>query len=249
LAFPDLPESFWKTTFPQNGDCGALDESTGWHLLDEYKPCRTIGSVNPEVPEVARFDWLPTAEADGGATMLTIVESPDDGIEKSIREQNKLSVYEIVPGSRHIALRNIRIVPFDIRVREPFLIPIDFPHVPVEPLGDIEIIVSKPDLREGVRIALPAGVSLRAGMGSVRQTRITEPELVRKLESMRLDPNNAWELQGDDASLIYSPRRGENITAGVIATPTDTNASSRFQMTQRIGEKVMGGVMVLFRPQ
>ncbi|HEU4886472.1 MAG TPA: hypothetical protein VFV49_01200, partial [Thermoanaerobaculia bacterium] len=248
-GFPDLPESFWTTTFPFNAPCGPLDESTGWHLVDKPGPCRMINSVNPEVPELARFDWMPPLEATGGAAILTIVESAGDPIEESIRKENKLDPSEIVPGSRHIALRNIKIVPFDYGVREPFLWPIDFPHIPYEPMGEVEIVASQPDLPEGVRIALPAGMSVRAGLGSVRQTRIQEPELVRQLEEMRLDPANAWELTGDDASLFLSLRPGERITAGVIATPADANASSRFQLTQRSRDKVVGGVMVLFRPQ
>jgi hypothetical protein len=248
-GFPDLPESFWKTTFPAGGNCGPLDESTGWHLVDKKNPCAMIASVNPEVPEVARFNWTPPQDADGGATMLTVVESADDKLDESIRSENKRVIEEIVPGSRHIALRNTKLVPFKLGVRDPHPIPIDFPHVPVEPLGDIEIVVSKPDLREGVRIALPVGMIARAGIGSARQTRIEEPELVRELEAMRLDPKNAWELNGDDASLFISLRPGERITAGVIAIPADTKSSSRFYLTQRNREKVVGGVMVLFRPE
>ncbi|HEY6212317.1 MAG TPA: hypothetical protein VIW45_08530 [Vicinamibacterales bacterium] len=248
LGFPDLPESFWKTTFPKEGDCGALDGSTGWRLVDELAPCRTIPSVNPEVPELARFDWGPPLDADGGATMLTVVESAGDPLDPSIRDENKRSLFEIVPGSRHIALRNIKIVPINLSVRDPFLIPIDFPHVPVEPLGDAEIVVSKPDLRDGVRIVLPAGMRARAGMGSARPTRIEEPDLVRQLEAMRLDPANAWELNGDDASLFVALRPGERIPAAAIATPA-ANTSSRFQLTQRHGEKMVGGVMIVFRAQ
>ena len=246
---PDLPESFWTTTFPFNAPCGPLDESTGWHQVDKPGPCRMINSVNPEVPEIARFDWMPPEEAIGGTTLLTIVESADDPIEESIRKENKLVPHEIVPGSRHIALRNIKIAPFDYGVREPFLWPIDFPHIPVEPMGDVEIVASKPDLPEAVRIALPAGMSARAGIGSARQTRIEEPELVRQLETMGLDPANAWELSGDEASLFINLRPGERVTAGVIATPADANASSRFYLTQRSGDKIVGGVMLLFRPQ
>lgn len=250
VGTPDLPKSFWKSTFPA-GDtkCGALDESTGWHLVDGINPCRTIKSINPEVPEIARFDWAPALEADGGATMLTIVESADDPLESSIRKENKLHPWELVPLSRHIAMRNIKIVPVNYEVRDPFFWPLEFPHVPVEPLGEIEVVVSKADLREGVRIALPAGMAARAGIGTARRTRIEEPELVRQLESMRLDPANAWELSGDEASLFLSPRPGERVTTGVIATPADGRTSSRFYVTQRDREQVVGGVMVLFRPE
>ena len=248
-AWPSLPETFWKDTFPAGGPCGALDPATVWQLVDPVNPCRTIDSVQPDLPELARFDWVPPLTADGGATMLTVIESDSDPIAEWIRQNNEVDLSDLVPMSRHIALRNMKIIPFDVRVREPFLIPIDFPHIPYEPMGDVEAVVSKPDLRESVRFALPYGMEARAGSGSVRRTRIEEPELVRQLDQMRLDPNNAWELSGEEASLILPIRSGDHATLAAIATPADTNASSRFDIVERLGERVVGGVTMLFRPQ
>jgi hypothetical protein len=53
-------------------------------------------------------------------------------------------------------------------------------------------------------------------------------------------------IGASDASSFISLRPGERITAGVIATPADANVFSRFQLTQRSRDKVVGGVMVLF---
>lgn len=89
------------------------------------------------------------------------------------------------------SLRGLRVI--DLGVREPFLWPLDLLHLPEE-MSEVEVVVSKPDLPDGVRIVLPAGLTARAGFGSARQTRVTEAELVRKLETMGLDPDNAWEF-------------------------------------------------------
>jgi hypothetical protein len=247
-AFEPLPATFWTTTFPLGGDCGPLDPGTNWQLVDPEKPCRTIDKVTPIMPEVARFDWVPPLGAEGGATMLTIVESPDDLLEKSIRDQNILVPKDFVKASRHIALRNVQIHPFDARVREPFLWPLDLLKLPSDILRELEVVVSKPELGESVRIVLPAGLSARAGFGSVRQTRVTEAELVRQLESMRLDSNNAWELSGDEASLFVSLRPGERVKTAVIAAPARADAASRVSFLTRSGDEVMGGSELLMRP-
>src|ERR1051326_9481705 len=97
-----------------------------------------IASVNPEVPEVARFTWSQPRDADGGATMLTVVESADDKLDESIRSENKRVIEEIVPGSRHIALRNTKLVPFKLGGGDPPPIPIDFPPVPGRPPRGIQ---------------------------------------------------------------------------------------------------------------
>lgn len=133
-------------------------------------------------------------------------------------------------------------------MREPFLWPLDLLKLPSDILRELEVVVSKPELRESVRIVLPAGLSARAGLGSVRQTRVTDAELVRQLESMRLDPNNAWELSGDEASLFVSLRPGQRVTTAVIAAPARADAPSRVSFLTRSGDEVMGGSELLMRP-
>ncbi|HEX6087312.1 MAG TPA: hypothetical protein VF266_22465, partial [Thermoanaerobaculia bacterium] len=242
------PETFWTKTFPADAPCGALDPTTGWQLVDPEQPCRTISSVKPIMPEVARFDWKVPFGADGGATMLTIVESPEDPLDPSIRKDNVLAPSVLVPGSRHIALRNVRITPFDVDgVRVPKLWPLDLLKLPQDIL-DPELVMSKPDLRGSVRIVLPAGLTARAGQGSVRQTRVTEEELVRQLQAMGLDPANAWELASTEASLFVALRPGQRATAGVIATP-EGRATTRVSIVERSRGEVVGGSVMLLRPE
>jgi len=249
-SFEPLPATFWTKTFPPGGgDCGPLDPGTTWQLVDPGQPCRTIDKVTPIMPEVARFDWIPPFSATGGATMLTIVEAPDDPLEAKIRDQNILAPKDFVPASRHIALRNVQIHPFDSGVREPFLWPLDLLKLPSDILRELEVVVSKPQLRESVRIVLPAALAARAGLGSARQTRVTEAELVRGLESMGLDPSNAWELSGDEASLFVDLRPGQRVTTAVIAAPADGNGVSRVSFLTRSGDEVMGGSELLMRPK
>ncbi|HUR80353.1 MAG TPA: hypothetical protein VM733_06285, partial [Thermoanaerobaculia bacterium] len=248
-AIEALPDTFWTQTFPAGAGCGPLDPTTNWQLVDPEKPCRTIDKVTPIMPEVARFDWTPPLGAEGGATMLTIVEAPGDLLEESIRKENKLVPKDIVRASRHIALRNVQIHPFDAGVREPFLWPLDLLKLPSDILKELEVVVSKPELRESIRIVLPAGLAARPGLGSARPTRVTEPELVRKLEAMRLDPDNAWELSGDEASLFVSLRPGQRVNTAVIAAPADANGVSRVSFLTRSGDEVMGGSELLMRPR
>jgi hypothetical protein len=248
-SFEPLPDTFWTKTFPLGGDCGPLDPGTNWRLIDPGKPCRTIDRITPVMPEVARFDWVPPFNVQGGATMLTIVEAPDDTLDAKIRDQNILVPKDFVRASRHIALRNVHIHPFDARAREPFLWPLDLLELPSDILRELEVVVSKPELGESVRIVLPAGLGARAGLGSVRQTRVTEAELVRQLESMRLDPNNAWELSGDEASLFVDLRPGQRVTTAVIAAPARADAASRVSFLTRSGDEVTGGSELLMRPK
>lgn len=204
----------------------------------------------PDLPEVARFDWKKVPQAaDGGATMLTIVESPEDPLDPWIRQTNELAPEVLVPGSRHIALRNLNVKNIGIReIQIPLFWPIDLLKLP-NVMGELEIVVSKVDLRDSVRIALPAGLAAHAGSGSVRRTRITEPDLLRQLEAQRLDPDNAWELTGDEASLFVDLREGDRATAGMIATPENATASTRVSLVVRSRDKVVGGHVLLLRPE
>jgi hypothetical protein len=109
LGLPSLPPTFWSQTF-KSGDttCGILDESTGWNWVDENEHCKLLSAVNPDEPAVAQFLWLPVPlTAARHSCMLTIVESADDPIPATIRAQ--FSPADIVPGDRHIALRNLQV--------------------------------------------------------------------------------------------------------------------------------------------
>ncbi|MBV8519283.1 MAG: hypothetical protein JO197_17950 [Acidobacteria bacterium] len=247
-ALPPLPPSFWSTTFPANGPCGAIDPSTGWQLIDPVNPCRQIANIDAEVPELARFEWSVPKGVDGHACILTIVESPDDPLDPSIRAQNLLKPEEFVPISRHIAQRNVTIQKFKMKMLAPILFPIQLIDPPEE--RGFEVVVSKPDLRDAVKLALPRGMAARPTFGEARPIRIeVTPELMRQLESMGLDPDNAWQLEGDEAGLFLDMRPGDRTTIGVIGSPGSDTTSSRFSVVQRVGGKAIGGNVYLFRPE
>jgi hypothetical protein len=247
-ALPPLPPTFWSTTFPANGPCGALDPSTGWRLVDPVKPCRQIATINPEVPELARFEWGVPKEGDGHACVLTVVESPEDPLDPKIRAQNLVKPEDFVPISRHVAQRNLTIHPFNVKKLVPILFPIQIINPPEE--RGFELLVSKPDLRGAVQFALPKGMAAKATFGEARPTQITGPaEMVRQIEEMGLDPANAWEFSGSEAGLLVEMRPGDRTTIAVIGSPASEPASSRFSVVQRIGAKVLGGNVYLFRPE
>ncbi len=246
-GLPPLPPTFWSTTFPANGPCGAIDPSTGWQLLDAANPCREIPMIHPEMPELARFDWFVPLGVDGHACILTVVESPEDPLEPNIRAWNLVAPIDFVPFSRHVAQRNLTVKPF-----KPFPSPILFPIQIINPPEErgSELIVSKVDLKESVLFALPKGMKAKATFGAARATKIEGPEdLVREIEAMGLDPNNAWELSGDEAGLFVEMRPGERATLGVVGTPGSERASTRFSVMQRAGRTVHGGNVYLFRPE
>lgn len=247
-GLPPVPPTFWSTTFPANGPCGALDPSTGWQLVDPVTPCRQIATINPEVPELARFAWGVPLGVDGHACVLTVVESPDDPLDPKIRAQNLVKPEDFVPISRHIAQRNLTISPFNKKKIFPILFPLQIIDPPEE--RGFELVVSKPDLRGAVQFALPKGMTAKPTFGEARPTQITGPaETVRQIEAMGLDPSNAWEFNGSEAGLFVEMRPGDRTTIAVIGTAADAPASSRFTVMQRIGTKVLGGNTYLFRPE
>jgi hypothetical protein len=111
VAVPPLPNNFWTTTFPAgSSSCGALDTSTGWHLLDPSHPCTTIPVVNPKFPEAAKFAWNVSATQAQHSCMLVVIESADDPPPATIRSSNILQSWELVPQYHQIAQRNLYIV-------------------------------------------------------------------------------------------------------------------------------------------
>jgi hypothetical protein len=250
-AFEALPDTFWTKTFAADGKCGPLDLNTAWRFVDPDEPCRSIPTVAPDYPELARFDWdkVPT-EADGGATFLTVVDSAEDPIDQTIRDENKLKPEEIVPGSRHIALRNFHIKPLKFReIHMRLFWPLEIIKLPSDPLDEVELVVSTVDQRDGVHLALPAGLSAHARDGNVRRVRITDEEMVRKLDEMRLDPDNVWEFTGDEASLFIELRAGERVSAAMMAMPSENRSASRVSIVQRSRGNVVGGSVMLLRPE
>lgn len=110
-GLPTLPNDFWTTTFPAGStNCGALTAGSGWSLVDTSQPCKVIPVVNPSVPATALFKWnVPAGQADH-TCMLTITESVDDPLDASIRANNEVRPWVLVPNDRHISNRNLHVV-------------------------------------------------------------------------------------------------------------------------------------------
>jgi hypothetical protein len=247
-ALPPLPPTFWSTTFPSGGPCGALDQSTGWHLVDPLTPCRTIGVINPELPELMRWDWNVPMSVNGHACMLTVVESADDPLDPTIRALNKVKPEDIVASSRHIAQRNLTILPFKLFPIKlmPVLSPLQI--INTTERDGIELVISKTDLRGGVLIVLPPGLKARPASDGVRQTEVGS-DFIEEVRKMGLDPANAWEFRGSDDVLSLALVAGQRTGIAVIAAPSDARASSRFSVVERQGEHPLGGNVFLFRPE
>ena len=110
-GLPLLPTDFWTTTFPAGStSCGALDTSTGWKFAEPANPCRVIPVVNPDVPEVAQYNWtVPVGQAEHSC-MLIISESISDPLDPNIRATNERRLWELVPKNRQISLRNLHVI-------------------------------------------------------------------------------------------------------------------------------------------
>jgi hypothetical protein len=102
---PDLPSSFWSTTFPAgSSSCGNLDTSTGWNIVG----CQVISVVNPELPVVTKFSWSVPSTAADHTCMMTVVDSTEDQIGTSTRQA--FGAATVVPGDRHVAQRNLHVI-------------------------------------------------------------------------------------------------------------------------------------------
>ncbi|HJW92619.1 MAG TPA: hypothetical protein VJ901_03290 [Thermoanaerobaculia bacterium] len=218
-AVPPLPASFWSQTFPANGPCGALDPATGWHLVDPANPCHTVASIGTDVPEVVRFDWGVPMGANGHACMITMVDSADDPLDPNIRAQNLVDAITFVAQSRHIAQRNLTIVPFQsVKINPPRLYPVFVPLqiINTTPLRGVEIDVSQVDLDDPVRFLLRPGIASRTI---------------------------------SDSRLFLDLAPGESTTVTIMATPPRKSGTARFSVIERAREQTLGGNTYLLRPE
>jgi photosystem II stability/assembly factor-like uncharacterized protein len=99
---PLLPANFWTATaVPGGSSCGALDESTGWHMIG----CNNIPKVEQAIPEVTAFPWNVPASTAEHTCVLSIVDSPDDPIVTTSTDVEQMTV-----NDRHVAHRNLHII-------------------------------------------------------------------------------------------------------------------------------------------
>jgi hypothetical protein len=245
-GLPLLPANFWSTTFPASGPCGALDTSTGWNVVDSAMPCKTIPLVNPNMPEVVRFDWNVPVSAAEHSCFLTIVEAVDDPLDPAVRSTNERRLWVLVPENRQIGLRNLHVV-------DPPPVPLPGPWEWAEvvlipnpgPDPFVDLAFSAVGLGDDVRVILPtvAGV-LTQDMGRARidPTR-KELELAR---ANKLDPAATFTVSGGTGTMRVSIPPGETWR---IVLSARTDQAARLSVVASQGGTVLGGSTYILRGQ
>lgn len=95
-GLPDLPPDFW-TAFP-----GADPADTSvWHPMG---PAQTIATIRPGEPEIVEWDWAVPGDAPDHTCMFAAISCVDDPV-----AETSLDVDAIVPGNKHITLKNLHV--------------------------------------------------------------------------------------------------------------------------------------------
>jgi photosystem II stability/assembly factor-like uncharacterized protein len=95
-GLPDLPADFWMA-FP-----GADPADTSvWHPIGL---AQTIPTVRPGEPEIVEWDWLVPGDAPDHTCMFAAITCTDDAV-----NETGLDVDAIVPGNKHITLKNLHV--------------------------------------------------------------------------------------------------------------------------------------------
>lgn len=245
-SVPLLPVDFWTTTFPASGPCGALDPSSPWKFVDTAMPCKNIPLINPDVPEVVRFDWNVPSSAPAHACYLTIVESPDDPINPAVRAMNQRAVWDIVPNNRQISQRNLHPIdppPAPMGGGAPHMMEtVEVPN-PTDQNGIELTFATNAIAGEGVRVFLPtaAGVEL---VGVKRtQDQPAQDELVFAREN-KLDPSATFVVAtGSSMKLPIAP--GERWRIALVAA--SAGGPARLSVVASQNGKVLGGSTYMLR--
>jgi hypothetical protein len=260
-SVPVLPNDFWTTTFPANSStCGGLDTSTGWNLVDSTKPCQDIPVVNPELPEVAGFDWSVPASAAEHSCMLVIVESSEDPIDPGVRAVLDPAV--LVPQDRHISQRNLHI----IQLPTPSPGPSgggSSPHAPshgVEWLNvpnpsksepSLQLFISRAGMPKGSRLGLilpPSGAVTCCELEFDR-AKLSQQEKEAALKN-KVDAKTMYLIYGREASVTELPiPPGQTWKIGIVydAAAIKPGTSARFTVLTRQAHTVLGGSTYILR--
>lgn len=248
-GLPLLPADFWTTTFPAGSTtCGALDTSGGWRFAEPGSPCRVVPVVNPDVPEVVRFDWnVPMGQATH-TCMLIVTESASDPLDPGIRTINERQLWELVPNNRQIGLRNLHVI--------------DTPPAPAggSPGGgmetmnvpnhdrqfkDVELVFSRVDLPKSsvIGILLPTTDGVRV-KGAVRSKAILDEKQQQLVRELKLNTGAFYLFTDPNETVMNLPvPPGETWLIGLVYSVGDIKpgTSVRFSVMARQGRKVLGG--------
>jgi hypothetical protein len=248
VGLPLLPADFWTTTFPAGSTtCGSLTPGSGWQFAEPANPCRVIPVVNPDVPEVVRFDWtVPTTQAEHSC-ILIISESSNDPLNPSIRTTNERRLWELVPNNRQISLRNLHVVDSTAPSGggEPRGIEgMNIPN-PSRDIRYVELVLSRVDLPRkaviGLIVPTSSGITAKGAQRSEVNLDDRQLKLVRDL---KLDPRFFYRVTDANEAVIRVPvAPGGMARVGLVynAGNTKNGVTLRWSIIARQGSEVLGG--------
>ncbi|HET7108632.1 MAG TPA: hypothetical protein VFI38_17595 [Candidatus Acidoferrum sp.] len=253
-GLPLLPNDFWTTTFPPNSTtCGPLNTSTGWNAVDPSNPCRVIPAINPEYPEVAQFPWNVPASAKDHSCFLAITESADDPLDPSVRGNNELRLWVLVPNNRQIGLRNLHVVdppPLPRRLKY-FFTTLNVPN-PVDSREFVDLQIATTGISVGAHLTLilPRGEGYLV-KGAKRGHHGLNDEDEDRAEKFGLDKGAAFEVENSDVRIFHLrvPSK-KTATIGIVYQydpEPRAGTSSRFTVIERQGSTVLGGSTYIVR--
>jgi hypothetical protein len=261
-GLPPLPGNFWSTTFPAGGGpCGALDSSTGWHLVDSTNPCQTIPVINPELPEVTGFTWNVPAGQAAHSCVLAIVESSDDPLNPAIRSTPLLDPNTLVPENRQISLRNLHIV--DVggpQIGSPAgaagggapdgVTLVRIPN-PREGRGPLEVFISSAGLGVNAQLSLILPDGTKLDQRDLRAVPLKmDRNSWRALHEYKQRPKLEYRMVGSEVVITGLPvPPGETWTVGLHyrVGPGRRNTAARFTVLTRQDGRVLGGSTFVLR--
>jgi hypothetical protein len=253
-GLPMLPADFWTTTFPAGSTtCGALTGGSSWQFADPASPCRVIPVVNPELPEVVRFDWaVPIGQAQHSC-MLIIVESVTDPIDPSVRTTNERRISVLVPNNRQISLRNLHVIddppaPAGGAPRGLEMLEVSNPS---GELRNVDLLISRVDLaREAVlAFLLPTAQGVEAKGAELAKVTLDEKQQ-RFARELKLNPAAFYRVaDAREAEIRLPVPPGQIWRLGLVydAARLTLGTAARFSIISRQGNNVLGGNTYIIR--
>jgi hypothetical protein len=254
-GLPPLPNDFWTTTFPAGSTpCGALNTGTGWRLAEPGNPCRTIPVINPDVPEVVKFDWsVPVGQAEHSC-ILIISETASDPLDPAIRSTNQLALSQLVPNNRQISLRNLHVIDATSPAggASQGMEPMNVSNMSRE-LKYVELTISRVDFGKDAVVGLLLPTTRQVTVkGAVLARAQLNAMQRRTAEGLKLNPDAFYRVTDTrEATLLLPIPPGQTWQVGIVYDRGKTNrmTSPQLSVMARQGDRVIGGNTYIFRPQ
>lgn len=148
-GLPALPADFW-TSYPNN-----WTSASGWNIVDPAVPFQNIPELLPSTPKVLRWDWTVPVTAAEHSCMLAVMSSDEDPITRIDANPDDHLLWFLVPGDKHVALRNLHVIsgPAPGSEPKPLLTTLDF-HNAFRFPQYFDIVVDRRMLPQGSRLSL-----------------------------------------------------------------------------------------------